>query len=149
MEFVKELFHRKYCYEKASQDIVWIKQPYIQEKKLIKSLQKIRNSVPSFIQSLANIELRTQLTSQHQQIIQHYQHEMMNIFINLIDAKFEQCEKIFNSEVAQLWKNQRTLPVNERFTSTMIDLIERHLLMIVEKVEYMYYYKNIIIANNN
>lgn len=74
--------------------------------------------------------------------MQHYQNEMRTLSINIMDAKLSECEKIYDDDITKFWQNQRTLPVDQRLTPAIVDLMERRLTLITDKIQCLYHYKN-------
>lgn len=144
MELIKHLFNRKYELENTEQEALWMKQPYFRQKKLLTALHSTQIPLPSAIQALTDIQLRERLADRHCQIIQQYKNEMMNILTDSIEVRLSQSQKLFDDELAYIWQHERTLPLDQQLNQTAIDLMYRHLLLISEKVQYIYYYKNII-----
>jgi len=78
-------------------------------------------------------------------VIQQYKNDMTAILIDAVEAKLIESQKLFDDKIAKMWQNQRTLPSNQSFNPATLDLIDRHLLMLTEKAQCMYDYKNITV----
>ncbi len=63
-----------------------------------------------------------------------------------IDTKLHQSRLLFHSEIRKICQNQRILPIEQEFNETMIDLIQRYLLIITKKIQYMHHFKETIMS---
>jgi len=145
-EIIEHLFNIRYDYERARQDVRWIEQS-ITDNKVIELLDSIEISLPSSIQSITDMNLHQQLSDRHRKSMQQYKNEMLLIFIDAKKAKLHQYEKILNDETEKIRQNQLLLPIDERLNRSNINIIERYLILITEKVEWIYLCKNILPAN--
>jgi len=119
----------------------------MQQQALDNKLPKLFDSVyiplPSSIHSLTDRNLREQLQARHQDIMKQYKNEMMKIYIETVEVKLRESQKLFDDEMAKFWKEQNSLPINQRLNQTMINLMDRHLTLIISKLECIYNYKKL------
>jgi len=120
----------------TKQEVKWMKQQ-IKENQLPKVLHSLETSLPSSIQLLTDTDIRQELLNRHQRAAQQYKTEMTTILLDTVDAKLYESRKLFDDEMEKLWHDQRTLSPNQRFNQTTIDLIEDHLFLFTEKVQYL------------
>jgi len=88
----------------------------------------------------------TQHLSHDQRQIKH-QHKQKTVLILLdtIETKLHESQMLFNDQITKLWHHQCVLEIDQKLNQTMIDLIERHLLIITDKIQCMYHFrKNIM-----
>ncbi|CAF1317160.1 unnamed protein product [Adineta steineri] len=137
LELIKHLFHLKYDYETARQDVLWAEQ-YINNNKLPEILRRVESSLPSSIHLIIDTDLHHQLCERHRKITRNYRVEMMKIIIDTMKVKSEESQKLFDDKLANMWHDQHLLPIEQRFNQTMIDIIHDHLLFITKKIEFLY-----------
>lgn len=90
-----------------------------------------------------------QYIDQHQQILKNYKQEMILLFLNMSKVYMSEIQALFNKEMYQFWQNQRLLPVHERFTPVVLNLIEERLANRAEKAKYVYQHQVATKFNKN
>ena len=105
-------------------------------------LSNIQLSLSSSIQSLSDANFRHYLSDRYQQIIQNYRQEMIKIIVDTMEHRLHEFQKLFEDELAVMWLLQRSLSVHARLNEVMLDSIEKHLVLIGEKIQCIYEYKN-------
>ncbi|CAF1392801.1 unnamed protein product [Adineta steineri] len=142
LELTKHLFHLKYDYETARQDMILTEQ-HMSNNILPEVLCRVESSLPSSIQLIIDTDLRHQLCDRHRHITKKYKIEMMAIIIDTMKVKLEDSQKLFDDKLANMCHDQHLLPIGQRLNQTMIDMIERHLVFITEKIAYLYPLNNV------
>jgi len=104
-------------------------------------LQIVELSLPSSLQPLIDIDLHQRLSHDHRQITQQYKQEIIAILIDTIETKLHESQLLFHNDITKIWQNQCISPIDQQFNETMLDLIQHHLLIITEKIQYTYHYK--------
>ncbi|UJR06548.1 hypothetical protein I4U23_010831 [Adineta vaga] len=138
IELSQSLFNHQHGYETTKQELNWI-QCQIQRHKLLDVLSNIQLSLSTAIRSLNDMDLRHHLMNRHQHIIQQYRQEMIKIIVDTMQAKLNEFRKLFENQVALM---RESLQSNQ----IMLDLIEKHLLLISKKIQSIYEYKDAIRA---
>jgi hypothetical protein len=62
----------------------------------------------------------------------------MNVLATAAEVKRNDSQKTFDKETAEIWTNQRQLPIHERLTPTMLTIIEQRQKNIIECVKCIY-----------
>jgi len=119
--------------------VAWIKQNIDQNKTLPQILRSVELSLPSSLQPLIEMDFHP-----HRQITQPYKQEMITILKDTIETKLYKSQLLLNHEITKICQNQSILPLDQQFNHTMTDLLQRHLILITEKIQYMYHYKDTI-----
>ncbi|CAF1265576.1 unnamed protein product [Adineta steineri] len=109
--------------------------------KLLQILSNIQRSLSTAIESLTDMELQNYMFNCYQQDVQQYRQEINKIIIDTMQTELDQFQKLFANEIAAMWQCQRLLSMPLQIDQTMLDLIERHLLLINEKIQCIYDYK--------
>ena len=111
--------------------------------KLPKAISCVEIPLPTVIQSLTDTSLQQELQDRHDNLANHYKIEVLTLFTDIIDAKIRDVQKIFDDELKQFWQEQRSLPTNDqrRLNKTTLDLMDRSLILITNKMQYIYHYK--------
>ena len=91
--------------------------------------------------SLTDQNLREHLRERHLHVMKQYKKEMMNLFLETVETKLQESHQLFDIEVAKLWQDQRSLPVRQRFSPTLMHFIDSQLALIARKVACIYNYK--------
>jgi hypothetical protein len=110
-----------------------------------RSINSIQISLPSSIQTLTDTDLRQQLSDGHHRIIQQYKNEMKTIFTETNEVKLRETQQFFDDEMTKMWHDQRALSIDQRLNPIIIAIIDRHLLLITDKIQCIYHYRNAIL----
>jgi hypothetical protein len=141
MELTQHLFSQKYQHEELEQEVTWIKQSINHNKKLPVILRSVELALPSSLQPLMDMDLHEEFSRDHPQMTQKSKQEMIIILINTIDTKLHRSRLLLHNKLRKICQNQRVLPIDQQFNETMVDLIQRHLLTITEKMQYVYQFR--------
>ncbi len=87
------------------------------------------------------MDLHEEFSRDHPQMTQKSKQEMIIILINTIDTKLHRSRLLLHNKLRKICQNQRVLPIDQQFNETMVDLIQRHLLTITEKMQYVYQFR--------
>ena len=77
----------------------------------------------------------------HEKAIQSRKLHLMAIKIAEAETKFYQCLRVFDSELAAMWRNHRDLVQNQGMTTTLTNLIENRLKNITGRWREIYKYR--------
>jgi hypothetical protein len=115
----------------------------VTQNKSPKLFDSVYIPLPSTIHSLTDRHLHEHFQDRHNHIMKQYKSEMLKIYIETVETKLQQSQQLFDSEMTKFWQDQRSLPISERLNQTMINLMDRQLILIISKVECIYNYKKI------
>ena len=97
--------------------------------------------LPSSFHTINDPVMRQRLFDRQEKTMQQTKTEMIAILIQGAEANMRECQKKFDSEMVQLWKNYRTTTNDQRLTKSMIDLLDERSLNITERFQLIYNYK--------
>ena len=140
MQRATHLFYLKSQYEEAQQEMLLL-QEHIAQNKLPASFDAYPRSAPHSFRSLSDVHLGQQLTDRQQNILHDHRKEMISLFLIITEAKLDESRTFFDEAMDSMWQNQRILPMGERFTPDMINLLDRQLALIKEGIESFYRFK--------
>ena len=63
---------------------------------------------------------------------------MIDLFLNATEAKLGVCRTLFNDVMENMQESQYLLPMADRFSPNMMNLLDRQLALITEKLECTY-----------
>ncbi|CAF1382287.1 unnamed protein product [Adineta steineri] len=141
IELIKQLVNQKDHYEQIKQQVVWIKHN-INHHRLPQILRSVEISLPSSIQSLINMDLNEYLF-QHR-ITQRYKKEMITKLIDSIESTLGESQTLFNEKLEQMQQSQCQITTDQQLYKAIINLIEQHLLVITDKVQHLYKFRDTI-----
>jgi hypothetical protein len=98
----------------------------------------LESSLPRSITTISSSVIRERLSERYIRIIQRAKADLMDVLTSAAEAKKVDCENNFHQETAEIWKNQRAMPVQERLTPLMLKIIEQRQKNIVECLKYIY-----------
>jgi hypothetical protein len=110
-------------------------------KRLPKSLELLEVSLPTSITTLTDPVLRERLSNDYQRIIQRAKADLLMVLTTASEAKRNDCQRKFDREIAEIWKNHRQFPIDERLTNVMVKLIEQREKNIIECLKRIYHLK--------
>ncbi|CAF1336698.1 unnamed protein product [Adineta steineri] len=139
IELIKQLVDQKDHYEQIRQQVVWIKHN-INHRRLSPILRSVEISLPSSIEPLINMDLNECFS--HRRITQQHKQEMITKLIDSIESTLGESQKLFNEKLEQMRQNQCQIPTDQQLNKAMIDLVEHHLLVITDKVQHIYNFRN-------
>ena len=82
--------------------------------------------------------IRERLSNEYLRIIQRAKADLTDVLTSAAETKKMDCQKKFDRETAEIWRNQKQLPVHERLTVPMIAAIEQRQKNIIECVKDIY-----------
>ncbi|CAF4285090.1 unnamed protein product [Adineta steineri] len=141
LQIAKTICSLTFDKEKTEQELILLKFGLL-FKKLPKSLELLETSLPTSITTISDSTIRERLSNEYQRIIQRTKAVLTNILRSAMEAKSIDCEKKFEKETAEIWKDQRQLPTHERLSSAMVTLIEQRQKNIIECLKYIYELKD-------
>ena len=130
----------KYQCENARQEVLLLKER-IAQNKLPPSFDALQEPAPHSFRSLSDIQLGQQLSDRQQAILQHHRKEMIALYLDATEAKRDESRTLFNETMDNMQERQRILFVPDRFSPTMIHLLDRQLALITAKLECIYCFK--------
>lgn len=110
--------------------------------RLPKSLDRLEVSPPASITTISDSTLRERLSTQYIRIIQRAKADLVDVLTTASEAKRNDCEKKYDQETSDIWKNQRQLPATERLTPTMVAFIEQRQKLIITCLKRIYQLKD-------
>ena len=141
LQVAKHICSLTFNKEKAEQELILFKIGLIY-KKLPKSLDILEASLPTSITTISDSIICERLSNEYIRIIQRAKYDLMNVLTSAVEAKRNDCQKVFDTQTAEIWKNQRQLPVEERLTTAAITLTEQRQKNIIECVKCIYELKS-------
>ncbi|CAF4595043.1 unnamed protein product, partial [Rotaria magnacalcarata] len=105
------------------------------------TLNSIRNQLigtSSVIDSIQDITVRKKSSKHYIEVAEQAKDDIMILARDTAEGQMRQYQKQYNMEMNQVWQHEKTLPLDQRLTSTMIHLMEKRLANIDARVEYIY-----------
>ncbi len=96
--------------------------------------------VPLF-DSINNADVREQLYTQYRQVIEQSKMDMFNLYTNSAKTQMQHYQREHNNEIEKMRQDQRSLPLAQKLTRVMMDLIEKHADVIAERIKCIYNYR--------
>ena len=63
---------------------------------------------------------------------------MISLFLAVTEAQMTESGILFTGAMDRMWQNQHILPIGERFTSDMTDVLDRQLALITTRLDFVY-----------
>lgn len=127
--------------EKASREMYLYKFDFLY-KKFPKTFDILEAYPPTLITDLSDRVIRQKLSDQYQETIRQAKDNLLFIYTRASEARNDEYQKKFDQTMANMWKNQREQPADERLTPTMLAIIERRQININECMKELYRLKN-------
>lgn len=90
------------------------------------------------IDSIQDETIRKKLSKHYIQIVEQAKADIMILARDTAERQMHQYQKQYDMEMNQMWQNEKILPTDQRLTSTMIHLMEKRLVNIDARTEYIY-----------
>ncbi|CAF5083605.1 unnamed protein product, partial [Rotaria magnacalcarata] len=90
------------------------------------------------IDSIQDITVRKKSSKHYIEVAEQAKDDIMILARDTAEGQMRQYQKQYNMEMNQVWQHEKTLPLDQRLTSTMIHLMEKRLANIDARVEYIY-----------
>ena len=133
------LCERKYQCELAKQTVLLLKER-IAKNRLPAAFDALDGSLPFSFVSLHDYNLFQQLRDRQREIMQEHRRELLRLFLATTEAKRDESKRDFDQAMAQFWREQRTVPEQERLTDGLIAILERRVALITTRLDYVYQY---------
>ena len=95
----------------------------------------------SLIDSINNSDLRQQLYKQYKSVAEQARTTMMNVYMESAEGQMSQSDKQFSIEMNEMWKVNKSLPLDQQFTQVMLNLIDQRLANITARIKCVYKFK--------
>ena len=99
----------------------------------------------SVINRISNTKLREQLYQQYRNTAEQARNNMMTIAQECADDQQKQCHEQYQIQMTKTEKHQNTLPINERLTSSMWNIIKQRLTNMIAHIQCVYKFKTELI----
>ena len=113
----------------------------IPENLASKSFQTEFVGKTSAIDSIRDITMREKLYQQYKEVAELAKANMMTLSIETAEGQMRQYQKQFNTEMDQMWHNEKIVPSDQRLSPRMIHLMEQRLSNIDKRLACIYKYK--------
>ena len=133
---MKRLSEKKRELEKSKRELLEMKYRIFYNKPH-SSLDAIETSMPK----LDDDDRKLKLLNKHEKLIQRKKLDFMAIKIIAAETKFYQCLRVFDSELAAMWKNHRELVKDRGMSTTLTNLIEKRFTGIAARWRDVYNYR--------
>jgi hypothetical protein len=90
------------------------------------------------IDSIQDANMRKKLSKHYIQIVEQAKADIMILARDTAERQMRQYQKQYDMEMNQMWQHEKILPTDQRLTSTMIHLMEKRLVNIDARTEYIY-----------
>ena len=134
------LYQLQYDLETAKQHVALLKQR-VTYPTSSKSLNAIDRSLALSFRTIEDRTLRQRLSDRHEKIVHQTRTDLLGIWIARTEATWRQCQKDFDTGMAQLWQDYRQLSSDQRITQIMIHLIDQRLAGVIERFQAIYDFK--------
>ncbi|CAF4263916.1 unnamed protein product, partial [Rotaria sordida] len=140
-EYQKQIFENltqaKYEKETAKFDVAILKQRIVYTH-LPTSFHTLQIPVPISLDTITDTMTRQHLKDRCEKILQRTKSEMMMIYITTAEAKMNEYEKRFDTDLAKMKENQSSDSSYKRLTQTMLNIMERRFQNINERLTCLY-----------
>jgi len=82
-----------------------------------------------------------QLYVQYRKVAEKAKEDMLQLYLSSAKTQMDHYQKQFNDERTQMRKKQDKLPLNEKLTKIMNDLLEKQLKNVSDSIKCVYNYK--------
>ena len=114
---------------------------------LVNEKLDVRSSVLSFDESLPSLDtirdprLRETLYEEYKSVSGQARNTMMAMYLKCAEKQQQQCQLDFDAAMADTLNRQQTLPVDEKLTPYMCELLEKRLANVGARLECDYKFK--------
>ncbi|CAF4640625.1 unnamed protein product [Rotaria socialis] len=136
IQVMKHLSEKKHELEKSKRELLELKYRVFYNKPH-SSLDAIETTMPI----LNDNDRKLILLNKYEKLIQLKKLDFMAIKIIGAEMKFYQCLRVFDHELAAMWKNHRELVKNKGMPTTLTNLIEKRLTNIADRWRDVYNYR--------
>ncbi|CAF1290998.1 unnamed protein product [Rotaria sordida] len=140
-EYQKQIFENlaqaKYEKETAKFDVAILKQRIVYNH-LPTSFHTLQIPVPISLDTITDTMTRQHLKDRCEKILQRTKSEMVMVYITTAEAKMNEYEKRFNTDLAKMKENQCSGPSHKKLTQTMLNIMERRFQNINERLTCLY-----------
>lgn len=95
----------------------------------------------SLFDSIDNADVREQLYTQYRQVIEQSGMDILNLYVNSGKTQMQHYQREHTNEIKRVWQVQRSLPLDSKLTDIMMDLLEKRVDVIVERIKCIYNYR--------
>ncbi|CAF1500704.1 unnamed protein product, partial [Rotaria sordida] len=139
-EYQKQIFENltqaKYEKETAKFDVAILKQRIVYNH-LPTSFHTLQIPVPISLDTIIDTMTRQRLKDRCEKILQRTKSEMMMIYIATAEAKMNEYQKKFDSDLAKMKENQCSDSSHKKLTQTILNIMERRFKNINERLIYL------------
>ncbi|CAF4772188.1 unnamed protein product [Rotaria sp. Silwood1] len=132
-----DLTQAKYDKETAKLDLAIMKQRIVYNH-LPKSFESLRIPAPISLETVTDRTIRQNLLDRCEKILQRAKSDMMMVYTTTAEAKLDQLDKKFDSEMTRMKQNQRSRVSHQILTETMLEILERRFKYINEHLMRLY-----------
>lgn len=137
MERATLLLDLKYQYENARQEVLLFKEQVAQNK-LPRLFNALQRPAPHSFRSLSDTRLGQRLSDRQQTILEYHRKGMIDLYLSTAEAKLGGFRIAFNEVMDNMQESQYMLPMTDRFSPNMINLLDQQLTLITEKLKCSY-----------
>ncbi|CAF4488794.1 unnamed protein product [Rotaria sp. Silwood2] len=140
-EYQKQIFENltqaKYENETSKFDVAILKHRIVYNH-LPQSFESLHIPTPISLDTINDRNIRQRLMDRCEKILQQTKSDMMIVYITTAEAKMDQYQKKFDTEMAKMKENQCTGPPDKKLTLTMLNIMERRFKNINERLMCLY-----------
>ncbi|CAF1468680.1 unnamed protein product, partial [Rotaria sordida] len=140
-EYQKQIFENltqaKYEKETSKFDVAILKQRIVYNH-LPQSFESLKIPPPISFDTITDTMTCQRLKDRCEKILQRTKSEMMMIYITTAEAKMNEYEKKFDTDLAKMKENQCSGPSHKKLTQTMLNIMERRFQNINERLTCLY-----------
>ncbi|CAF4216235.1 unnamed protein product, partial [Rotaria sordida] len=140
-EYQRQIFgnltQAKYEKETAKFDVAILKQRIFYYH-LPQSFESLKIPPPISFNTITDTMTRQRLKDRCEKILQRTKSEMMMIYIATAEAKMDEYQKKFDSDLDKMKENQCSDSSHKKLTQTMLNITERRFKNINERLIYLY-----------
>jgi hypothetical protein len=97
------------------------------------------SGVPHACHAAIDVQQRQQLHDRQRTILRDYGKKLAELVLDIYTVDYQTSRTAFDRDMAQLWQQQQqqpscVVPSNERWTPLMMDIVERRLLLITNRL---------------
>ncbi|CAF1570267.1 unnamed protein product, partial [Rotaria sordida] len=136
-EIFKNLTQAKYEKETSKFDVAILKQRIVYNH-LPQSFESLKIPPPISFDTITDTMTCQRLKDRCEKILQRTKSEMMKIYITTAEAKMNEHEKKFDTDLAKMKENQSSDSSHKKLTQTMLNIMERRFQNINERLTCLY-----------
>ena len=137
LDIYKNLTLAKYEKEKTKCEVGILKHRLLYNH-LPNSFHHLQLPSPISLHTITNETLRQRLQDKCEKIFQQTKSHMMMVYIATAEAQFKEKAMKFDTALATMHDNQSTGSIHKKLTPTMLDILQRRLRNIDERLTYLY-----------